>query len=132
MSWYYDLSGFDDKEIVEQGRAFAEKFSRVYGYPPDPYSAMAYIGTQEALRGLSIAQSSNPKKITKAIMDNPTFDSVKGTATWRADRQPIFKYNAFIVVGKSGAERKNRWDLVKVIGAYTGEDYLPPLDVLGY
>ncbi|MFV1957572.1 MAG: ABC transporter substrate-binding protein [bacterium] len=132
MSWYYDLSGFDDKEIVEQGRAFAEKFSRVYGYPPDPYSAMAYIGTQEALRGLSIAQSSNPKKITKAIMDNPTFDSVKGTATWRADRQPIFKYNAFIVVGKSGAERKNRWDLVKVIGAYTGEDYLPPLSVLGY
>ncbi len=132
MSWYYDLSGFGDKEIVEQGRAFAEKFSRVYGYPPDPYSAMAYIGTHEALRGLSIAQSSDPKKITKALMDNPTFQSMKGTATWRADRQPVFKYNAFIVVGKGAAERKNRWDLVKVIGAYTGEDYLPPLSVLGY
>lgn len=132
MSWYYDLSGFEDKEIVEQGRAFAEKFSRVYGYPPDPYSAMAYIGTQEALRGLSLAKSADPAKVAKAILDNPTFETMKGTAKWRIDHQPIFKYSAFIVVGKGADERKNRWDLVKVVGAYTGEDYLPSLDVLGY
>ena len=132
MSWYYDLSGFPDKDIVEQGRVFAEKFSRVYGYPPDPYSAMAYIGTKEALRGLSLAKSAKPAKVAKAIMDNPTFQTMKGKATWRADHQPIYKYSAFIVVGKGAAERTNRWDLVKVVGAYTGEDYLPPLNVLGY
>jgi|Deesub1362B_J571_1020462.scaffolds.fasta_scaffold00078_96 branched-chain amino acid transport system substrate-binding protein len=132
MSWYYDLSGFPDKEIVEQGRAFAEKFSRVYGYPPDPYSAMAYIGTKEALRGISLAQSTDPFKIAKAIMSNPTFDSMKGKGVWRKDHQPIFKYNAFVVVGKKASERKGKWDLVRVIDAYTGEDYLPPLESLGY
>ena len=133
MSWYYDLSGFPDKEIVAQGAAFAAKFQKVFGYPPDPYSAMAYIGTKEALRGLSLAQSNDPAAVAKAIMDNPSFDSMKGKGVWRADHQPIFKYNAFVVVGKGAKERKDeKWDLVKVIDAYTGEDYLPPLSMLNY
>lgn len=133
MSWYHDLSGFPDQEIVSQGAVFTTKFQDAYGYPPDPYSAMAYIGTKEALRGLSTAQSNDPEAVAKAIMANPTFDSMKGKGTWRVDHQPAFKYNAFVVVGKSAAERKDqKWDLVKVIDAYTGEDYLPSLDKLGY
>ncbi len=133
MSWYYDLSGFPDKEIVAQGAAFATKFQKVYGYPPDPYSAMAYIGTKEALRGLSLAQSNDPAAVSKAIMASPSFDSMKGKGVWRDDHQPIFKYNAFVVVGKGAAERKDqKWDLVKVIDSYTGEDYLPPLSMLNY
>lgn len=133
MSWYYDLSGFKDEAIVTQGAAFAEKFSKTYGYPPDPYSAMAYIGTKEALRGLSTAKSKDPEAIAKAIMASPTFESMKGQGTWRADHQPVFKYNAFVVIGKGAKDRKDpKWDLVKVIDAYTGEDYLPPLKDLGY
>ena len=132
MSWYHDLSGFPDKEIVAQGAAFTAKFQEAYGYPPDPYSAMAYIGTKEALRALGNAQSNNPAAVAKAVMANPTFDSMKGKGVWRADHQPVFKYNAFVVVGKSAAERKDqKWDLVRVIGAYTGEDYLPSLDMSG-
>jgi len=133
MSWYYDLSGFADQTIIDQGKAFADKFSRVYGYPPDPYSAMAYIGTREALRSLSLAQSADPLKVAAAVMQNPAFESMKGQGIWRQDHQPIFKYNAFVVVGKGAAERQDpKWDLVKVIDAYTGEDYLPPLSMLGY
>ena len=133
MSWYYDLSGFPDEAIVKQAKAFSDKFTKAYGYPPDPYSAMAYIGTKEALRGLSIAKSGEGMAVAKAIMANPTFESMKGKGTWREDHQPIFKYNAFVVVGKGASERKDpKWDLVKVIGAYTGEDYLPSLKSLGY
>jgi branched-chain amino acid transport system substrate-binding protein len=132
MSWYYNLAGFPDQAIVNQGKAFADKFTKAYGYPPDPYSAMAYIGTKEALRGLSIAQSNEGMAVAKAIMDHPTFESMKGKGTWREDHQPIFKYNAFVVIGKGPKERKDKWDLVKVIGAYTGEDYLPSLKSLGY
>ena len=133
MSWYYNLSGFADEAIVNQSKAFSDKFTKAYGYPPDPYSAMAYIGTKEALRGVSTAQSNEGIAVAKAIMANPTFESMKGQGTWREDHQPIFKYNAFVVVGKGAAERKDpKWDLVKVIGAYTGEDYLPPLKSLGY
>ncbi len=132
MSWYYDLSGFPDEAIVKQGAEFSAKFEKVYGYPPDPYSAMAYIGTKEALRGLSLAKTKDPNSIAKAIIDNPTFESMKGQGSWREDHEPIFKYNAFVVIGKGDKERKNKWDLVKVIGAYTGEDYLPSLKMLGY
>ena len=61
MSWYYDLNGFEDAPIVAKAaKAFAEKFRKEYGYPPDPYSAMAYIGTMEALRGLSPGQDQRP------------------------------------------------------------------------
>jgi branched-chain amino acid transport system substrate-binding protein len=133
MSWYYDLTGFHDEAIIKEGAAFSEKFRKVFGYPPDPYSAMAYIGTKEALRGISDAKTADPAAVAKAVMDKPTFDSMKGKGTWRADHQPIFKYNAFVVVGKGASERKDpKWDLVKVIDAYTGEDYLPPLKDLGY
>lgn len=132
MSWYYDMTGFEDAEIVAQSRVFADKFLKEYGYPPDPYSAMAYIGTKEALRGLSLAQSNDPVKVAEAIMANPSFDSMKGKGTWRIDHQPIFKYNAFVVKGKGPSQRENKWDLVEVIGAYTGADYLPSLKMLGY
>ena len=53
-------------------------------------------------------------------------------ATWRKDHQPVFKYGAFVVKGKGAKERKGKWDLVKVIGAYTGTDYLPTLASEGY
>ncbi len=132
MSWYHDLSGFPDEVIVKQGAEFSAKFEKIYGYPPDPYSAMAYIGTKEALRGLSLAKTNDPKAVATAIVDNPTFASMKGEGTWRQDHEPIFKYNAFVVIGKGAKDRKNKWDLVKVIDAYTGEDYLPSLKMLGY
>ena len=132
MSWYHDLSGFPDEVIVKQGAEFSAKFEKIYGYPPDPYSAMAYIGTKEALRGLSLAKTNDPKAVAAAIVDNPTFASMKGEGAWRQDHEPIFKYNAFVVIGKGAKDRKNKWDLVKVIDSYTGEDYLPSLKMLGY
>jgi len=133
MSWYYDLTGINDPEIKKQSDDFAKKFKEAYGYPPDPYSAMAYIGIKEALRGLSMAGSNDPAAVAAAIMKSPAFDSMKGKGTWRTDHQPIFKYNAFVVVGKGAAERKDKkWDLVKVIDFYTGEDYLPDIKSLGY
>lgn len=133
MSWYYDLSDFPDKEVAAAAKAFTEKFKKVYGVPPDPYAAMAYIGTKEALRAVSLAGSTRPDAVAKALMANPSFDSMKGKGTWRVDHEPVFKYNAFVVVGKSAKARQgDKWDLVKVVGAFTKEDYLPSLKMLGY
>ena len=133
MSWYYDMKGFEDAAIVKVAEGFTKKFMDEYKYPPDPYAAMAYIGTKEAIRGIELAQSTDPSAIAKAIMGNPKFDSMKGPGTWRVDHEPLFKYGAFVVVGKGEKERKDKkWDLVKIIGAYTGEDYLPSLKELGY
>lgn len=133
MSWYWDMKGFKDAEIVKATESFSKKFMKEYNVPPDPYAAMAYIGTREAIRAIELAQSTDPKAVSKAIMVNPKFDSMKGPGTWRIDHQPIFKYGAFVVVGKGEKERKDKkWDLVRIIGAYTGEDYLPDLKTLGY
>lgn len=133
MSWYYDMKGFKDAAIVKSADAFSKKFQAEYKYPPDPYSAMAYEGVKEAVRAMELAQSTDPKAMAKALMANPKFDSMKGQGTWRADHQPLFKYGAFVVMGKGAKERKDKkWDLVKIIGAYTGEDYLPSLSSLGY
>jgi ABC-type branched-subunit amino acid transport system substrate-binding protein len=133
MSWYYDLTGFEDADVVARAKAFTEKFQAVYKYPPDPYSVMAYIGTREALRALELAQSSEPAAVAKALQGSRDFDSIKGQGSWRADHQPVFKYSAFVVVGKGAKERKDqRWDLVKVVGSYKSEDYLPPLSELGF
>ena len=94
---------------------------------------MAYEGVQEAVRGIELAQSLDAKAIAKAIMASPKFQSMKGEGVWRADHQPLFKYGAYVVLGKGASERKDKkWDLVKIIGAYTGEDYLPTLSSLGY
>jgi branched-chain amino acid transport system substrate-binding protein len=133
MSWYYDLADFPDKEVAAQSKAFADKFRATYGYPPDPYSAMAYIGVKEALRAVSLARSTDPAAVSKALLENPEFSSMKGKGKWRVDHQPVFKYNAFVVVGKSAKQRQgDKWDLVKVVGAFTKEDYLPALKTLGY
>jgi branched-chain amino acid transport system substrate-binding protein len=133
MSWYYDLSDFPDKDVAAASKAFADKFKKAYGVPPDPYAAMAYIGTKEALRAVSLAGSTKPDAVAKALMANPSFDSMKGKGTWRVDHEPVFKYNAFVVVGKAAKARQgDKWDLVKVVGAFTKEDYLPSLKMLGY
>jgi len=133
MSWYYDMKGFQDAAIVKASDAFAKKFRQEYKYPPDPYSAMAYEGVMEAVRAMELAQSVDGKAMAKALMAHPKFNSMKGQGVWRADHQPLFKYGAYVVIGKGAKERKDaKWDLVKIIGAYTGEDYLPSLSSLGY
>jgi branched-chain amino acid transport system substrate-binding protein len=133
MSWYYNLEGFKDAAVAKAADDFTKKFRKEYGYPPDPYSAMAYIGTKEALRGIELAQSTDPDTVAKSLMKSPKFDSMKGPGSWREDHQPLFKYGAFVVVGKGAKERKDpKWDLVKIVDTYTGEDYLPPLKGLGY
>jgi branched-chain amino acid transport system substrate-binding protein len=132
MSWYWNLEGFEDPEVVAAGKSFVDKYTKVYGEPPDPYAGMAYVGCKELIRGIELAQSTEPEKIAEALMKSPQFPSMKGPGTWRVDHQPVFKYGAFVVVGKGAAERSGKWDLVKVIGAYTGDDYLPSLQDEGY
>ena len=82
---------------------------------------MAYEGVMEAVRAMELAQSTDGKAMAKALMANPKFDSMKGQGVWRADHEPLFKYGAYVVLGKGAKERKDKkWDLVKIIGAYTG------------
>ena len=132
MSWYWNMEGFEDDEVVKAGKSFVDKYTAAYGDPPDPYAGMAYVGTKELVRGIEIAQSTDPLKVAEAIRANPSFPSMKGPGNWRIDQQPVFNYGAFVVRGKGPDERQGKWDLVEVVGAYTGDDYLPSLSSEGY
>ncbi len=46
MSWYYDMTGFGDQAIVNAAKAFTDKFTKEYKYPPDPYSAGSLYGRE--------------------------------------------------------------------------------------
>jgi len=132
MYWYWNMQGFDDAVVAKAAKDFDDKFQKEYKDVPDPYAAAAYIAVKELVRGIEVSQSVDPKVVVATLKKNPKFDSMKGPGTWRVDGHALFKYGAFVVIGKGAAERKSKQDLVKVIGAYTGEDYLPTLTSLGY
>lgn len=133
MLWYHDMSGFKDPVTVKESQKLTEMWRKEYGEPPDPYAMMGYYGMKEVLRGVQLANSVEPAKVYKAIMDNPVFESVKGTAKWRIDGRPLYRYSSFIVEGKGPKERKDmKWDYAKVIDSYEGEAFLMPLKELGW
>lgn len=134
MFWNWNMEGFEDQMVVDATRAFVDRYRKVYGKEecPDPYAAVSYISVKELVRGIELSQSLDANEIAAALMKNPRFESVKGPGIYRIDRHALFKYGAFVTLGKGENERKVKGDLVKVIGAYTGEDYLPSLKSLGY
>lgn len=132
MWWYYDLTGLKDPETVQAVAKLTEAWRKEYGEPPDPFAVYAYIGMQQTLRGIELANSLDPGKVYKALMDKPDFMSVKGPATWRIDGRTFYKYAKFILDGKPPKERKDKWDFAKVVDVYMGEELCLPLKEMGY
>ncbi len=133
MWWYWDMAGFKDQNVVKAAQKLTEAWRKEYNEPPDPYAMNAYAGVIEALRGFRLANSVDPAKVYKAIMDNPGFVGPKGPAKWRVDGRPHFKYTSFIVQGKGPKERKDmKWDYAKVIDTYEGDEYEIPLKEEGW
>jgi len=132
MWWYYDLTGLRDPETVKAVAKLTEAWRKEYGEPPDPFAVYAYIGMQETLRGIEVANSLDPAKVYKALMDKPDFMSVKGPATWRIDGRTSYRYAKFIVDGKSPKERKDKWDFARVVDVYMGEELCLPLKEMGW
>lgn len=129
--FYYDMTGFKDKKVVELAADYTKRYTGKYGAPPDAYATIAYIATQQLFQAVEKAKSFEPKAIQKAINDSK-FMSVKGPAQWRADHEPVYQYAGFLVKGKGESESKNEWDLFKVISAQGGEKVFPTLKSLGF
>ncbi len=132
MWWYHDLVGLKDPETISAVAKLTEAWRKEYGEPPDPFAVYAYLGMQEILRGVELANSLEPAKVYKALMDNPNFMSVKGPATWRIDGRPSYKYAKFILDGKSPKEKKDKWDIARLVAVYMGEELCLPLKEMGW
>lgn len=131
--FYHDMTGFEDKEVVNNAKAFSDMYRAKFNRPPDSYATAAYIAYMEMFRGFEAAKSFDPLKVSAALMaNNGNFNSIKGPARWREDHTAVYKYFAFLVKGKGPGEQKNEWDLFKVIGYQGGDSVMPSLKSLGY
>lgn len=133
MLWYYNMEGFGDAEVVAASNAFTEAWLQVDSDPPDPYAMVAYLGVMEMARGIELSNSIKSEDVYAALMANPEFESMNGSASWRVDGRPEYKYWPYIVVGKGADEREDMmWDFATVVDAVEGDEILPPLSELGY
>jgi branched-chain amino acid transport system substrate-binding protein len=131
--FYYDLADFADKGVAKTAKEFTELYRAKYNAPPDSYATIAYTAYMEMFRGFEAGKSFEPKKVSAALMaNNGAFATVKGPASWRQDHAAVYKYAGFLVRGKGAQERKNEWDLFKVVGTQGGDSVMPTLKSLGY
>ena len=131
--FYYDLTGFPDKEVVKSASAFTDLYRSKYNRPPDAYATIAYVAYMEMFRGFEAAKSFDPQKVSAALMASKgQFNTVKGPASWREDHAAVYKHAAFLVKGKGPKEQKHEWDLFHVLGSQGGESVMPTLKSLGY
>jgi len=115
--FYYDLTGFPDKEVVKSASAFTDLYRSKYNRPPDAYATIAYVAYMEMFRGFEAAKSFDPQKVSAALMASKgQFNTVKGPASWREDHAAVYKHAAFLVKGKGPTEQKHEWDLFPVMG----------------
>jgi branched-chain amino acid transport system substrate-binding protein len=130
--WYHDLSGLKDPATENAVNEITQKYLKEYGDIPDTFAIYTYIAMMETLRGVQLANSTDPAKVYKAIMDNPSFSGAKGPAKWRVDGRPDYKYAYFILDGKGSKARKDKYDIAKVVEAYTGPELSLPLKEMGW
>jgi ABC-type branched-subunit amino acid transport system substrate-binding protein len=128
--YYYDLEGFN-KDLAMKGKALREDHMKMYGEPPDAYAVLSYVAAKVIFDAVEKAGSVDYQKVGKVLAET-TFDTVKGPAKFRADHQLTGDYLAFLVRGKKPEEKKGKFDVYKVMGAYGGDKALPPLKDLGY
>jgi branched-chain amino acid transport system substrate-binding protein len=130
--FYWDMSGFKDKQVATFAKVYADSYKAKYGYPPDAYATIAYIAAKELFRAVEKAGSFDAVKVSDTVFANPDFMSVKGPAKWRKDHTPVYKYAGFLVKGKAKAKQTSEWDLFTVEGYQGGEDVMPTLESLKY
>ena len=130
--WYHDLSGLKDPATENAVNEIAKTYFKEFGDIPDTFAIYTYIAMMETLRGVQAANSTDPAKVYKAIMDKPDFMGPKGPAKWRIDGRPDYKYAYFILDGKGSKARKDKYDIAKIVEAYSGPELCLPLKEMGY
>lgn len=130
--FYWDMTGFADKKLVESAKEYSTAYREKWGTPPDAYATIAYVATDLLFKGVEKAGSFDAKKVNKAVMETREFQTVKGPVSFRKDHEMVSKYAAFMVKGKAPEEKKGEWDFFKVMGYYGGDEVLPSLQSLGF
>ena len=65
--FYWDMSGFEDQEVVQSAKKYVDSYRNKYGYPPDSYATIAYVATNELFRGVETAGSFEAEAVRDAL-----------------------------------------------------------------
>lgn len=134
MWLYHDLRNLKDKDpaTYENSQRILKAWLEKYNDVPEVMAVYAYTAMKELLRGIELAQSTDPAKVWQALQENPEFMSFKGPARWRPDGRPFYKYAYFIGVGKGPEERLDKFDFADIIEFFETEALCLPLEEMGY
>jgi len=128
--YYWDLEKFSP-ELATRSEALNKDHMKKYGMPADAYAVLAYTASDVLLKAVEQAGSVDGAKVGK-VLATAKFDTVKGVSWFREDHQLEGEYLAFFVKGKKASEKKSKYDVFEVLGAYGGPNALPKLSDLGY
>ncbi len=128
--YYWDLAKFNP-ELATRSEALNRDHMKKYGMPADAYAVLAYTASDVLLKAIEQAGSVDGNKVGK-VLATAKFETVKGVSWFREDHQLEGEYLAFFVKGKPASEKKSKYDVFEVLGAYGGPSALPNLKDLGY
>jgi len=112
--WYWGL-----QETYAGSKEFAMKFRARYGQPPGDAAAAVWVAIHQYVDAVRRAKSFDAPLVIKAL-EGHKFTLLKGEESWRAwDHQAMT--STLVVEGKSKADMKDEWDLLKVISEVPGD-----------
>jgi len=130
--YYYGMEGFEDQQAVEMAKLYTADHMKMWNEPPDAYGTIAYIAANLIFEAVERAGSFDAEAVGKVLRESQDLTTVKGDVYFREDHEMVGKYLAYIVEGKTPAEKKDKWDVFKITGYFGGESALPTLESLGY
>jgi branched-chain amino acid transport system substrate-binding protein len=116
LTYFYWNIGEWKKDMAGYSKNFVEAHVKKYGFPPDAYAALIWDATSMLFQALEKAGSVDSKKVG-AILGSETFITTKGPAKFRVDHQLTGDALALLVKGKKASEKKDKYDVFKVLGA---------------
>jgi len=113
--FYWDLN--------PETRAFSERFRKLTGRPPDVGHAGTYNALMHYFKSLKAANTDDTAQVLAAMRKLPINDMSTTDGTIRKDGmvvRPIYRF-----VGKTPAESKEPWDLLKLVDTVPKDEAFP-------
>jgi branched-chain amino acid transport system substrate-binding protein len=115
-------------DLDDETRAFSKRFQALMstGAIPTDHQAGVYAGVLHYLKAVQkVGSSTDGKAVVEAMKAMPTDDPLFKKGTIRVDGRKI--HDIYLLQGKTPAESKSKYDLVKVVSRIKGDEAFRPL-----
>ncbi len=121
VNWYWGLG-----DRFPGTKTFVDSFRSRYGKAPGSSAAAAWVAINQWASAVERAGTVDSGSVIKAL-EGHNFTLLKDEEKWRSwDHQAIS--SVYVVTGKSRAEAKGPWDLLKIVDEKKGEDVMRSME----